>query len=105
MRASGVRDVLIYCRDHRCSHHVETNADGWLDDVRLSDIESNFTCTKCGKRGADIRPDSPKLEWLDMLRPYGVEPNGHVWLNSPEHRQDGSGFHQPTPPVKAWASV
>ena len=20
MRASGVRDVLIYCRDHRCSH-------------------------------------------------------------------------------------
>ena len=29
MRASGVRDVLIYCRDHRCSHHVEINADGW----------------------------------------------------------------------------
>ena len=27
MRASGVRDVLIYCRDHRCSHHVEANAD------------------------------------------------------------------------------
>ena len=43
MRESGVRDVLIYCRDHRCSHHVETNADGWADDVRLSDIEPNFT--------------------------------------------------------------
>ena len=27
MRASGVRDVLIYCRDHRCSHLVEANAD------------------------------------------------------------------------------
>ena len=26
----------IDCRDHRCSHHVETNADGWRDDVRLS---------------------------------------------------------------------
>ena len=37
MRASGVRDVLIYCRDHRCSHHVEVNADGWPDDVRFSD--------------------------------------------------------------------
>ena len=49
MRASGVRDVLIYCRDHRCSHHVETNADGWADDVRLSDIEPLFTCTRCGK--------------------------------------------------------
>ena len=25
MRASGVRGVLIYWRDHRCSHHTETN--------------------------------------------------------------------------------
>lgn len=56
MRASGVRDVLIYCRDHRCAHHVETNADGWAYDVRLSDIEPNFTCTRYGKNGAEIRP-------------------------------------------------
>jgi hypothetical protein len=28
MRASGVLNILIYCRDHRCSHHVEANADG-----------------------------------------------------------------------------
>jgi hypothetical protein len=56
MRASGVRDVLIYCRDHRCSHHVETNAGGWADDVRLSDIEPSFTCTRCGKKGAEVRP-------------------------------------------------
>ena len=34
MRESGVRDVLIYCRDHHCSHYVETNADGWPDHVR-----------------------------------------------------------------------
>ena len=27
MRASGVRNVLIYCRDHRCSHHIEISAD------------------------------------------------------------------------------
>jgi hypothetical protein len=60
MRASGVRDVLIYYRDHRCSHHVEANADGWADDVRLSDIEPNFTCTRCGKRGADVRPKLPQ---------------------------------------------
>jgi hypothetical protein len=58
MRSS--RDVLIYCRDHRCSHHVEISADGWADDVRLSDIEPSFTCTKCGKRGADIRPNFPQ---------------------------------------------
>ena len=56
MRASGVHDVLIYRRDQRCSHHVETNADGWPDHVRLSDIEPSFTCTRCGKKGAEIRP-------------------------------------------------
>jgi hypothetical protein len=55
MRTSGVRDVLIYCRDHRCSHHVETSADGWGDDVRLSDIEPDFVCIACGKRGAEVR--------------------------------------------------
>ena len=56
MRASGVRDVLIYCRDHRCSHHDEISADQWADHVRLSDIEPGFVCTACGKRGADVRP-------------------------------------------------
>jgi hypothetical protein len=54
MRASGVRDVLIYCRDHRCSHHIEVSADRWADDVRLSDIKQGFVCTACGKRGAEV---------------------------------------------------
>ena len=58
MRESGVRDVLIYCRDHRCSHHVEVSADGWADDVRLSDIEGKFVCH--GKRGSEVRPSFPK---------------------------------------------
>jgi hypothetical protein len=35
VREIGAHDVLTYCRDHRCSHHVETTADGWGDDVRL----------------------------------------------------------------------
>ena len=26
---SGVRDVLVYCRDHRCSHHIAISADRW----------------------------------------------------------------------------
>ena len=51
MRASGVRDVLVYCRDHRCSHHIAISADFWPDHVRLSDIEDRFVCRICGKRG------------------------------------------------------
>jgi hypothetical protein len=57
MRASGVRGVVVYCGDYKCSHSVTINADKWPDDVRLSDIEGQFTCTRCGKRGADVRPD------------------------------------------------
>ena len=30
LRASGVRDVLVYCRNHRCSHSVEISADAGL---------------------------------------------------------------------------
>jgi hypothetical protein len=57
LRTSGVRDVLIYCRDHRCSHHITISADRWPDHVRLSDIEPDFVCTGCGKRGAEVRPN------------------------------------------------
>ena len=36
MCESGVRDVLIYCRDHRCSHSTTISADQWSDNIRLS---------------------------------------------------------------------
>jgi hypothetical protein len=57
MREMGVRGVLVYCADYRCSHNVAMNADCWADDVRLSDIEDRFVCAACGKRGAEVRPD------------------------------------------------
>jgi hypothetical protein len=60
MRASGVRDVLVYCRDHHCSHHIRISADLWPDHLRLSDIEDRFVCQVCGKRGAEVRPDFPQ---------------------------------------------
>ena len=56
MRASGVRDMLIYCRDRRCSHSTTISADRWPENIRLSDVEPDFVCTACGKRGAEIRP-------------------------------------------------
>ena len=31
MRAQGVRCVLVYCRDHHCSHHSVINAGRWGD--------------------------------------------------------------------------
>ncbi|MBR0828181.1 hypothetical protein JQ596_21835 [Bradyrhizobium manausense] len=57
MRDAGVRGVLVYCADYRCSHSVALSADRWADDLRLSDIEPRFVCTVCGKHGAEVRPD------------------------------------------------
>jgi hypothetical protein len=56
MRESGVRAILVYCSDHRCSHSIEMIADRWTDEVRLSDVEPRFVCSACGRKGADVRP-------------------------------------------------
>jgi hypothetical protein len=55
MRPSGVRGLLIYCADYKCSHSIAISADQWPDDMRL--YADRFTCTACGTRGADVRPD------------------------------------------------
>jgi hypothetical protein len=57
MQSSGVRGLLIYCADYKCSHSTTISGDRWPDDVRLSDIEPRFTCQACGQRGADVRPN------------------------------------------------
>jgi hypothetical protein len=57
MRESGIRGLLVYCADYRCSHSIAMIGDQWADEVRLSDLEAGFVCSVCGKRGADVRPD------------------------------------------------
>src|ERR1700737_3697419 len=56
MRSSGVRALLVYCSDYRCSHSIAISADRCPDEVRLSDLEAGFACKACGRRGADVRP-------------------------------------------------
>jgi hypothetical protein len=57
MRSAGVRGLLVYCSDYKCSHYIAISGDRWPDDVRLSDLEPKFICSGCGWRGADVRPD------------------------------------------------
>jgi hypothetical protein len=91
MRASGVRDVLIYCRDHRCNHRVEISAGRSPDDVRLSDIEPGFVCTGCGKRGAKVRPEF-SLTQLDLstLAPHLIQCRGD---DRGEHQHEAKSGH------------
>jgi len=56
LRESGAHGILVYCADYRCSRSGAISADLWPDQVRLSDIEPQFVCQVCGKRGADVRP-------------------------------------------------
>jgi len=48
MRAAGVRGLLVYCSDYKCSHWTAISGDKWPDDVRLSDLEPRFTCQGVG---------------------------------------------------------
>jgi hypothetical protein len=57
MREAGVFGVAVFCSDYRCCHSTALPVDRWPDHVRLSDIEPQFVCKACGKRGADVRPD------------------------------------------------
>ena len=63
MRSSDVRGVLVYCADYKCSHFTAMDSNRWPDEVRLSDIENQFTCKACGKRGADVRRIGRELRW------------------------------------------
>jgi len=54
MRESGIRGLLVYCADYRCSHSIAVNADQWPDDLRMSDIDHRFVSEAYGKRGADV---------------------------------------------------
>jgi hypothetical protein len=73
IRAAGVRDLLVYCADYKCSHGIRMSADRWPDHIRLSDLEPLFVCQACGRRGADIRPD-----WYRETQPkaMGAAPRG-----------------------------
>jgi len=80
MRSSGVRGLLIYCADYECSHWIRISADQRPDDMRLSDLADRFTCTACGKRGADVRPD---FDW-DKIGSRRIDQSAFVGDLSPE---------------------
>jgi hypothetical protein len=65
MRASNERDLLIYCLDL-------VYADPVPGHLSLSDLEPRMRCTKCGKRGADIRGSHWVAGW-------GERPKAKPW--------------------------
>jgi hypothetical protein len=40
--SQGLRGILIYCADYRCSHSLAISGDALPDDMRLSDLWSRL---------------------------------------------------------------
>ena len=55
MRQNGVRGLFVTCS--ACGYHAEVNADPWPDDVPVPSFGPRMRCSRCGKRGATVRPN------------------------------------------------
>src|SRR5947209_15023657 len=70
MREMGIRGLLIFCPDYKCSHSIAISGDRWPDHVRLSELEPLFRCQVCGLKGAEVRGD---FNWeREQNKPAGV---------------------------------
>jgi hypothetical protein len=47
MPSAGPTHLLNYSGDYKCAHSVVIDSLRWPDDVRLSDLQSKFTCQAC----------------------------------------------------------
>ncbi len=57
IRSHGCRDLLIFCEAIDCNHGSSMNAHEFPDDLPIDSLCPHMVCTRCGHRGADVRPD------------------------------------------------
>jgi hypothetical protein len=55
MRAAGVRGVLIYCSDYRCSHSICLDADRWATRTSL-EVTTELSVAARGQRYSPVVP-------------------------------------------------
>jgi hypothetical protein len=84
---SGASCILIYCSDYTCGHSQAASGNQWAGDLRLSDIEPRFTCRRCGRKGADVRPDYRPTQTIE-----------------PRNRRRHLPFMSGKGPIRGWPS-
>jgi hypothetical protein len=57
IRGHGCRDLLVFCGSIHCNHDTKINADHLPDETPIRPLGARMVCTRCGHRGADVRPD------------------------------------------------
>jgi hypothetical protein len=70
MRSHECRRLLILLL--RSLHSATVEADRWPDETAVRDLRRKAVCTKCGMKGADVRPD-----WSDRPQPESL--TGAQW--------------------------
>jgi hypothetical protein len=58
-RAQALTHILIYCTNFPafCHHDAKRPIADFPDDLLLDDLQARCRCTRCGKKGAEVRPD------------------------------------------------
>ena len=82
MREMGVRGLLIYCADYRCSHSIAVSADHWPDDLRLSDIEPRF-----GAAGFQLEQETSRRDGLSLTAAIRISARLRACAKRPASRQ------------------
>jgi hypothetical protein len=57
LRGHGVARLLVYCGSLNCNHKPVMDADQPSDDTAIRPLGDRLVCSRCGHRGADVRPD------------------------------------------------
>jgi hypothetical protein len=57
VRKHGVTELLVYCTDLVCNHCGKLSLAPFPDDLVLLTLDRRCRCTKCGRKGSDVRPD------------------------------------------------
>jgi len=99
MRSSGVRGLLVYCADYKCSHLAKISGDRWPDSLILNldsfakraekEAPSFGEMMTLGKRSHDL------LSGADDVRPHrrhaGVEPSRRTRAFDPSRKDKHTG--------------
>ncbi len=57
MRAHGVRTIAAWCAARDCHHAAVIDVERLGDDVPVPSLGARMRCSRCGRLGADARPN------------------------------------------------
>jgi hypothetical protein len=57
VKGYGVTHLLVYCSRPECRNERRLPVEQFPDDAEILSIGPRMRCEKCGRKGADVRPD------------------------------------------------